>query len=278
MKPITLMIAAMLYTAHIFAQTPTNTFPTNGYAGIGTTTPAAPLHIKNGQQELMLGTGANNSGYVLSVGVNDDATNFSLNSKVRGFAFKNLNWNGDERKLLTISPEGHLEITGILKSTASVAFFGPGMADENSNSTSKRGIYVDNGANTSWELLTLQNTAGVQLTVKGNGNVGIGTRNHKDYKLAVEGTIGGRRVKVTQESWADFVFHRNYQLPALSEVEDYIRENQHLSGIPTEKQVKEEGIDLGEMNKLLLQKIEEQMLYIIQLNKQVQELSARIKN
>ena len=112
----------------------------------------------------------------------------------------------------------------------------------------------------------------------GDGNVGIGTLNPKNYKLAVEGTIGARRVKVSQESWADFVFHPDYQLPALSVVAGYIGKNAHLPGIPTEKEVKDNGVDLGEMNRLLLQKIEEQMLYIIQLNKQVQELSQLVKN
>lgn len=67
----------------------------------------------------------------------------------------------------------------------------------------------------------------------------------------------------------------NYRL--LSDVADYIEKNAHLPDIPTEKEVKENGVDLGEMNKLLLQKIEEQMLYIIQLNKRVQELSLKVE-
>ncbi|NLU91230.1 hypothetical protein [Chitinophaga sp. Ak27] len=122
------------------------------------------------------------------------------------------------------------------------------------------------------------NPNGRLLTISATGNVAIGNNNPQRYKLAVEGTIGARRVKVTQESWADFVFNKDYQLPAVHEVADFIKQNKHLPGIPTTQQVKEEGIDLGEMNKLLLQKVEEQMLYIIQLNKQVQELSQKIKN
>ena len=116
------------------------------------------------------------------------------------------------------------------------------------------------------------------MKVSGTGNVGIETLNPKGYKLAVEGTIAGRKVKVSQESWADFVFKPAYELPSLEEVESFIIKHEHLPGIPAEKEITSEGVDVGEMNKLLLQKIEEQMLYIIRLNKQVQQLSEEIKS
>lgn len=282
MKAIFITVAIVLSFVCTYAQTPTNLFLDTGYVGIGTRAPAAPLHIAKGQQNLQFGTGVCTSGYTLSVGVNDDGVNFSTNTPIRGFNFKNFNGS-----LLTVSAGGNvgvgtvpsnmrLEVNGIIRSTAPVVFFGPGTATDVST-TLKRGLYVDNGVSSAWELLTLQNANGVQLKVTGDGNVGIGTLNPKNYKLAVEGTIGARRVKVTQESWADFVFHPDYQLPALPDVAGYIEKNAHLPGIPTEKEVKENGVDLGEMNKLLLQRIEEQMLYIIQLNKQVQELSQQVK-
>lgn len=100
------------------------------------------------------------------------------------------------------------------------------------------------------------------------GNLGLGTLNPGNYKLAVEGTIGARRMKIMQGSWADFVFHPDYQLPALSEVECFIKENKHLPEIPSEKDVERDGVDVGDMNKKLLQKIEELTLYIIELKKE----------
>lgn len=110
------------------------------------------------------------------------------------------------------------------------------------------------------------------------GNLCIGpTNNTKNYRLAVEGTIGARKVKVMQESWADFVFEPEYELPSLNEVEAFIKEHKHLPDIPSAKEVAEEGLDLGEMNKRLLQKIEEQMLYIIELNKNIKEQNRRIE-
>ena len=253
-----------------------------GNVGIGTSNAAARLHIVNGLQQIMLGTGENTSGYVLSVGVNDDGVNFYNNSLQRGFNFSNRSM-----QLLSISSSGNvgigapagnmrLEINGIARSTGMVTFLGPGTASD-MNNTAKRGLYVDNGNNTGWELFTLQNASGVAMKVTGNGNVGVGTLNPKGYKLAVEGTIAGRKVRVSQESWADFVFHPDFKLPSLQETEAFIQQHEHLPGIPAEKDIKAEGVDLGEMNKLLLQKIEEQMLYIIQLNKQVQQLSKKVQ-
>lgn len=101
-----------------------------------------------------------------------------------------------------------------------------------------------------------------------NGNVGIGTAARNDYRLAVEGTVGARKVKVTQESWADFVFDPHYKLPTLLEVEQFIQKYQHLPEIPSANEVLEEGIDLGDMNKELLQKVEELTLYVIELKKE----------
>jgi hypothetical protein len=112
-----------------------------------------------------------------------------------------------------------------------------------------------------------------------NGNLGIGTTNTSNYKLAVEGTIGTRRLKITQQAtWADFVFQSDYQLPSLQEVENYINTNKHLSGIPSESEVKKEGIDVGEMNKLLLQKVEELTLYMIEEHKQKQKMQDQMQN
>ncbi|PSL44630.1 hypothetical protein CLV51_1052 [Chitinophaga niastensis] len=112
-------------------------------------------------------------------------------------------------------------------------------------------------------------SSGNILMVNGGGNVGIGTNTTNGYKLAVNGIIGARRVKVEQITWADFVFQSNYELPSLQYVENFIQKNNHLPDIPSAQQVKEDGLDLGEMNKQLLQKVEELTLYIIELNKRM---------
>jgi len=116
------------------------------------------------------------------------------------------------------------------------------------------------------------NCVGEAMVINRNGNVGIGTSNPGIYKLAVEGIIGAREVKVTTDSWADFVFKPNYNLRPLSEVEQFIKANNHLPEIPSEAEVKENGIGLGEMNAKLLQKVEELTLYLIEQNKEIIEM------
>ncbi len=108
------------------------------------------------------------------------------------------------------------------------------------------------------------------------GNIGIGTKTPGSNKLAVEGTIGARKVKVTQAAWADFVFDPGYELMSLPDLERFIRQNRHLPDIPNAETVVAEGLDLGDINKKLLQKIEEQSLYIIELNKKLEALSQRL--
>ncbi|MBD1261608.1 hypothetical protein HZY62_13470 [Maribacter polysiphoniae] len=116
----------------------------------------------------------------------------------------------------------------------------------------------------SWHTFTI-NTS--------NGNVGIGTKNAGTWKLAVKGKIRAEEIKV-ETGWADYVFKDDYDLPTLEEVEKYINEKGHLINIPSAEEVEANGIELGEMNKLLLEKIEELVLYTLEQEKNLIELKA----
>lgn len=103
-----------------------------------------------------------------------------------------------------------------------------------------------------------------------NGNVGIGSTMATGYKLAVNGSaIFTKAVVKLYGNWPDYVFEPAYKLPSLKEVETYIIKNQHLQGLPVAATVEKEGIDLGDNQALLLKKVEELTLYIIELNKKV---------
>jgi hypothetical protein len=123
-----------------------------------------------------------------------------------------------------------------------------------------------------WELPS----SGVRFTIQAaTGNVGIGTTNPL-YPLSVNGTIEAKEVRV-ETGWADYVFNPNYRLKPLSEVAVYIKQNHHLPDIPSEAEVKEQGVSLGEMQAKLLAKIEELTLHMIRLENENQQLRNEVR-
>ncbi|MEZ2339398.1 hypothetical protein AB6735_27385 [Mucilaginibacter sp. RCC_168] len=109
-----------------------------------------------------------------------------------------------------------------------------------------------------------------KMTINANGNVGIGVTTPQN-KLDVNGRIHSQSVLIDMLGWSDYVFKKDYQLRPLSEVKDYIDQNQHLPEIPSEQQIAKEGLNLGEMNKLLMKKVEELTLYMIEQNKRIED-------
>ncbi len=99
-----------------------------------------------------------------------------------------------------------------------------------------------------------------------------------NYMLYVEDGIMAESLKIdSPQDWADFVFHKDYSLKNLADVEKIIHKNQHLPDVPSEKEIKEKGYyDQHEINKVLLQKIEELTLYIIEQNKKIEKVQQEL--
>ncbi|MEE1945889.1 hypothetical protein VRU48_12280 [Pedobacter sp. KR3-3] len=104
------------------------------------------------------------------------------------------------------------------------------------------------------------------MQITDNGNVGIGTTTPNE-KLSVNGKIRAKEIKVETANWPDYVFEEDYKVGTLQALESYIKANKHLPEIPSAKEVEANGVELGEMNKLLLKKVEELTLLLIDQNK-----------
>jgi len=117
----------------------------------------------------------------------------------------------------------------------------------------------------------------VRLHNHADNVLSIFSPNNKPTLLRVVGTVLAQRVQVKQDVWADFVFDSNYKLPSLQEVEAYIVTNRHLPDVPSETEIRQNGVDLGEINKVLLQKIEELTLHLIRQEKELEKLKEKVK-
>ncbi|WP_404421593.1 hypothetical protein [Nibricoccus sp. IMCC34717] len=111
------------------------------------------------------------------------------------------------------------------------------------------------------------------LTIDANSNVGIGTT-QPTHKLTVSGTIRAKEIVVDSTGWADFVFEKGRKVSALPQVENFIKECGHLPGIPTAKEIDDNGISLGALQGKLLEKIEELFLHQIEMEKRLHQLEA----
>lgn len=135
------------------------------------------------------------------------------------------------------------------------------------------GFYIvpdDNSGNWLWNK-------GIVLK-RSTGNVGIGAE-PGSFKLAVEGIIGAREIKVTNVTpWPDYIFEETHSLMSIEELENFVKTHKHLPNIPSAEEIEtDEGVNLGEMQVKHLEKTEELYLYIIELNKRIEQLEKKLK-
>jgi len=188
----------------------------------------------------------------------------------------------------------NLEMNGLNLNNVGV-IYGP-TASENWN---KLEIFGSNALNTAkleigdgvrdegLKLITNTKSSAVQFVVGGNwamqvknSEVWIGNPDDQTeaIDLKVYGKIFGREVKVTLDTYYDNVFNPDYKLMPVKDLSVFVSTNKHLPDIPSENEVFENGVNLGEMNALLLKKIEELTLYIIDQQQQLDELKVSLKN
>lgn len=107
-----------------------------------------------------------------------------------------------------------------------------------------------------------------------SGNIGVGTL-FPSHKLSVKGTIRSQEVIVEAANWPDYVFADDYSLRNLKDVEQYIKTHRHLPGVPNAQEMETNGQQLGATQKIMMEKIEELTLYIIELKKEIESIKAK---
>lgn len=234
------MVGLIFFTCPSFAQT--NTFPSSGNVGIGTTSPENKLHIKKGSSGSYYDQFAtliveDNDGRI-QVLASDAASNgaaISLTNNSKTWTFHQKTSNGGNNRL-------------------------------------DLGYY---------QALSDANIAGnqdIKMTALPNGNIGIGIT-EPTSRLSINGTTKTKEVIVTDQSsdWPDFVFNKGYKMQDLLELEAFVQSNKHLPGLPAGEEVELNGQHLGAIQAKLLQKIEELTLYTIEQQKRIEALEKKLQ-
>lgn len=281
-----IVFAFLLICKSVVGQSTDNKIQSNGNVGIGTITPKAKLDVVGqtvlrgdlyirGDEFVQFVQGRDSDKRGVSIGVND----FGLKTRYRRWSGGSRAYNqiwydqggsdffygGSTLPIFSISNKGvgvgTKEISHNLTIKGSGKFMGGESSFTEINSTSS-GSYIqqygNDGSSLSWVIRSYSNS-----NLQAEFNMG---------GVLVKGKVQAEEVNISLDGWADYVFKDGYNLMDLDELKSFIDENGHLPGIPKEAEVKKEGINLGEINAKLLEKIEELTLYIIDQEEQIQEL------
>jgi hypothetical protein len=251
--------------------------------GIGTQTPAVKLQVDANLPAQ--GTvavqqwGVANSAYTLKLQSiwNTNGINYNFVQRYNNVDYQALSFFKGDVGLGTIQPRAKLDVISSMaaQGTYDVQYWSDGSAN-----FALKLQQVWNSSGITQKIV--QRFSGVDYPVLSfyAGKVGIGIDNpgNIDEKLAVKGTIHASEVRIDLMGSAapDYVFEKSYNLSPLNEVESYIQENKHLPEIPAGKDIERDGLKVREMNLLLLRKIEELTLYLIEQDKTIKDQQRRL--
>lgn len=253
----------------------------------GTITTNTGININDAAGTLNFQTAGNDKGFVQLSGDNLRVGTYSSNTTGK---FVIRTGGGDQ---VQVNNSGNVGIgLGAAAPSAKLHVAGKIFANTNGEAiridgtTPSIGFYHNGGVtSTSYSFIT-QNATELYIGVNGrlhldattSVSIGAVDTDGDSYKLAVNGRIVCEELKVKlSQNWPDYVFHEDYKLMPLSEVQKFINTNKHLPNIPSAATVEKEGIFVGDMQKKLMEKVEELTLYILDLQKQVDELKKGTK-
>jgi len=273
----------------------------NGYIGIGTETPASLLHLFQATKpQITLADQVGN----LIIAIAENNWDFAPTSMPSDVVFKTHNTNDHHGIIFNINDEfndgsgyikfndnlNHNTLTILNNGRVGIGLPNPAYTFQVKGTTFTNEFILFNDQTPPIDGYILQTDergyatwveapqsspwlpCGTSDIHYSEGNVGIGTTNTAGFKLAVNGNIMAELIKVVENVPAsDYVFQEDYKLMPLYELEMFVNKNQHLPEVKSAKEFKEEGYNVGDMDDVLLRKVEELTLYTIAQQKQIDE-------
>jgi trimeric autotransporter adhesin len=253
-----------------------NTFFGNGIFTPGVGDAAGSNNTAIGSNITGMGNGSNNTVIGSNIFVGNISDNILIadgqgNQRIRIFSNGNttLGFNSPTDDGYKFAVNGNIKSAGFVMTDGNQAAGKVLTSDANGNASWQMPSGGSGGAS-GWT----DGGSGLLYNTTLSGKVGIGTSSiPSGYKLAVAGNVIAEKIKVQlQGQWPDYVFDKDYQLMPLSALEKFIQQNKHLPEVPTTAEVEKEGVDIGNNQALLLKKIEELTLHLIEQNKLVQQV------
>lgn len=191
----------------------------------------------------------------VKVGIGTDDPLYKLDVRGNGYFSENMGLRTIPSSFSTLKIDG--------------SNYGAALEIEQNNTSDYSKLLLLNYTNPTTEIIKVVNaqTNQVPFLLEASGKMTIHNGTEKILQLEESGLLHARKIRVDTQAWPDYVFTENYVLKPLQEVEAYIQKEKHLPEVPSQEVVLNEGIDLSEMNVLLMQKIEELTLYIIEQDK-----------
>jgi len=215
----------------------------------------------------------NSSGFV-GIGTNTPSDLLHVNGLARANQFNSVNGVYNSLSSLFLQTSGSTRLTIMNSGNVGIGVASPGHLLDVGGMVNANGFKIAGTDVVSSQWVN----NGTNINFNANGVVSIGTSNAPfGYKLAVGGKIVAEEVVVKlQANWPDYVFRDDYKMMSLEEINAFIKANKHLPGVPTAQEVKENGIPLGEMNAILLKKIEELTILLIQQSDRIKTLENQL--
>jgi hypothetical protein len=288
----TFLAITILITSLSFGQITTD--PGTGNVGIGTTTPATKLEVAG---SITLGSASVNTNTTKLFLKNPSGKTWALSSganMINENYFSIYNWTDSAATpFFSIIDSGNIGI-GDSAPQSKLSLKEGGQHLNFITNKKLAGTWPPTSEATTMTIQSSGNSAGnlafatgnsEAMRITANGYVGIGTTT-PDQKLTVNGIIHAKEIIVDTNITPDYVFQKyytgksnlksDYVMPTLAEIESFTKNNHHLPNVPSAQEVQQNGLSLGEMSNVLLQKVEELTLYIIEQNKDIEELKAQV--